>query len=167
MRWQDIKADGQIWEISSSDSKNKNPMGIALSDLVQNILVRRRERQKVEGIISPFVFPASPNHPSKSGHITKPHKAWVRVCTTAKLAHSQGVDGFRMHDLRHTLASQLALAGCSLPEIQQAMGHKDAQTTQRYKHLAPSKSVVEQAAARMKQQVENECSKVLNIGGEK
>jgi len=165
MKWANIKAKGTVWEISSTDSKNQKPMGIALSDNVQEILERRREAQTRAGIITPFVFPASKAHPSKTGHITKPRKGWVRVCDRAELQHSQGVAGLRMHDLRHTLASQLALAGCSLPEIQQAMGHKDSQTTQRYMHLSPSKSVVEQAANRMQQQVEKAADKIAGIGG--
>lgn len=39
---------------------------------------------------------------------------------------------FRIHDLRHTYASDLATAGVPLPFIGKVMGHSNAATTQRY-----------------------------------
>jgi site-specific recombinase XerD len=41
----------------------------------------------------------------------------------------------RLHILRHTYASHLAQAGESLYQLQQALGHRDASTTQGYAHL--------------------------------
>jgi integrase len=47
------------------------------------------------------------------------------------------VDNFRWHDLRHTFASRLVMAGVSLPSVQQYLGHRSILTTQRYAHLSP------------------------------
>ena len=44
----------------------------------------------------------------------------------------------RFHDLRHTFASHLAMAGTPLPAIQALLGHTDIRTTQIYLHLTPS-----------------------------
>jgi integrase len=46
-----------------------------------------------------------------------------------------GIDGVRLHDLRHTHASVGAGAGLGLPIIGKLLGHSQASTTQRYAHL--------------------------------
>jgi len=46
-----------------------------------------------------------------------------------------GLDGVRLHDLRHTYASLEAGSGLGLPIIGKLLGHTQASTTQRYAHL--------------------------------
>lgn len=46
-----------------------------------------------------------------------------------------GLDGVRLHDLRHTFASVGAGGGLGLPVIGKLLGHSQASTTQRYAHL--------------------------------
>jgi site-specific recombinase XerD len=46
---------------------------------------------------------------------------------------------FHYHDLRHTFASRLAIAGVPLLEIQQLLGHKTIGMTLRYAHLSPER----------------------------
>ena len=41
-----------------------------------------------------------------------------------------------LHTLRHTYASQLAIAGVPLRDIQELMGHQSSQTTLQYAHLS-------------------------------
>ncbi|MGH7356255.1 MAG: tyrosine-type recombinase/integrase [Candidatus Rokuibacteriota bacterium] len=48
-----------------------------------------------------------------------------------------GIKGFRFHDLRHTVASYLAMRGATMREIQEVLGHADVKTTVRYAHLSP------------------------------
>ena len=57
-----------------------------------------------------------------------------------------GLRDVRLHDLRHAFASVAASAGLGLPIIGKMLGHTQAQTTQRYAHLA-SDSVKAEAAA--------------------
>ena len=47
-----------------------------------------------------------------------------------------GLDGVRIHDLRHSFASVGAASGMSLPVIGALLGHTQAATTQRYAHLS-------------------------------
>jgi integrase len=46
-----------------------------------------------------------------------------------------GLNGVRLHDLRHTYASFGAGGGLGLPIIGKLLGHTQASTTQRYAHL--------------------------------
>lgn len=48
------------------------------------------------------------------------------------------IANFTWHDLRHTFASRLIMAGVDLRTVQELMGHKTIQMTCRYAHLAPS-----------------------------
>jgi integrase len=57
-------------------------------------------------------------------------KVWSRVRKAA------GLDGVRLHDLRHSFASVAAAGGASLPIIGAMLGHKHAATTSIYAHLS-------------------------------
>jgi integrase len=51
------------------------------------------------------------------------------------IRHHAGLDGVRIHDLRHTHASIGVGAGMGLPIIGALLGHKNSETTARYAHL--------------------------------
>ena len=57
--------------------------------------------------------------------------AWMKVAKAARLKD------FRFHDLRHTFASNLVLAGVDLHTVRELLGHRDIKMTLRYAHLAP------------------------------
>lgn len=57
-------------------------------------------------------------------------KAWRAIRKAA------GLEDVRIHDLRHAFASVAAASGMGLPIIGKMLGHTQAQTTQRYAHLA-------------------------------
>jgi integrase len=48
-----------------------------------------------------------------------------------------GIEKFCFHDLRHTYASHLAVRGVHMRALQELLGHKNIQMTQRYSHLSP------------------------------
>jgi site-specific recombinase XerD len=55
---------------------------------------------------------------------------WDRVRLAA------GLGDVRIHDLRHSFASNIVNAGGSLPMIGALLGHKNVATTARYAHLS-------------------------------
>lgn len=65
----------------------------------------------------------------EGSHIKDVQKPWRRF---RKLA---GLDGMRIHDLRHSFASHAVSQGMSLPMIGKLLGHTQVQTTARYAHL--------------------------------
>jgi len=79
-----------------------------------------------------------------------------------------GIDGVRLHDLRHTHASVGAGAGLGLPIIGKLLGHTQASTTQRYAHLdadplrRASDRIANQIAAAMGEPV-GESGKILRL----
>lgn len=47
-----------------------------------------------------------------------------------------GIEDFHWHDLRHTFASYLVMAGVDIRTVQVLMGHKDIKMTMRCSHLS-------------------------------
>jgi integrase len=72
-----------------------------------------------------FVFESS----ERPGTLVDEKKFW-----RAALEESR-VQTFRFHDLRHTAASYLAMAGVDAFAIAEVLGHRSLQTTKRYAHL--------------------------------
>jgi site-specific recombinase XerD len=55
-----------------------------------------------------------------------------------RAARKAGLSRNGVHVLRHTFCSHLAMRGAPARAIQEAAGHQDLGTTQRYMHLSPA-----------------------------
>ncbi len=83
-------------------------------------------------------------------HITSPYVFWqgdegqryldVRRSFQSALKKAK-IQDLHFHDLRHTFASHLVMAGVDLTTIKELLGHKTLNMTLRYSHLAPSHKV--------------------------
>jgi integrase len=109
--------------IKAQDAKSKKAREIAINDALGALLA---ELEEINGGRSPYVF------------IQKNGRRFLSVRTAFSNACKRaGIENFRFHDLRHTFASQLVMAGADLPSVQKLMGHSDIKMTMRYAHLAP------------------------------
>lgn len=63
-----------------------------------------------------------------------------------------GIEDYRIHDNRHTHASQLVSGGVSLAVVGRLLGHTNPIPAQRYAHLAddPLRTAAELMAEKMK-----------------
>lgn len=76
---------------------------------------------------SPYVFP-------QPGEPEKPFRGLMYVWSIVRTR--AGLDGVRIHDLRHSFASAGLASGQGLPLIGKLLGHAQVATTARYAHLA-------------------------------
>jgi integrase len=129
MRWADLDLERGIWSKPGSTTKQKTDHVVPLSDPAV-MLLKEIKRGKSE-----FVFPGD----GSTGHVVEIKKGWASLCKAA------GIDGLRIHDLRHSFASQLVSSGASLPLIGALLGHSNPTTTARYSHLFddPQRAAVE------------------------
>jgi integrase len=132
--WEQFDLDRGCWRKPSSHTKQKREHIIPLS---APALLLVQQLHKENGS-SEFLFPGPTGQP-----ITTIKTFWRSVTRQA------GLEGVRVHDLRHSFASVLASGGASLVLIGQLLGHTQAATTARYSHLVDSvqREAVERAAA--------------------
>ena len=119
--WAEIDFDRRLWTVPASRSKSGRARHIPLSDAVVKVLLTLPGPDQ-----GPHVFPG--RHHGKS--LNNPAKNWAAACKRA------GLEGVRIHDLRHSFASILAANGRSLVEIQHLLGHQSPMMTNRYAHLS-------------------------------
>ncbi len=119
MRWDQINAELFSWYIP--DTKNGDSQTIPLTDDALSILQRRKDNG------SEWVFPS----PRKglTRHLERPKSAWARLLKRASIAN------LRIHDLRRTCGSYMAMQGVSTTIIGKALGHKSTQATAVYARL--------------------------------
>jgi integrase len=118
--WDQIDFDEMAWTKPSSHTKQKRLHRVPLSDVA--VAVLRRAKAISTG---PQVFPGAGGNA-----LTDIKRTFRSICDEA------AIDGFRLHDLRHSFASALVSRGTSLPIIGGLLGHTQVSTTARYAHLA-------------------------------
>ena len=118
LRWEDVAFDES--ELKLPDAKT----GARVVPLPPRAVELLASLPRIEG--NHWVIPGR-----KPGtHLRQIDDAWRVVRARA------GLEGVRIHDLRHSYASRALALGESLPMIGRLLGHKQIETTARYAHLA-------------------------------
>jgi integrase len=124
LRWRDIDLERRLLTVRGEDAKTGQTRYVPLnSEAVTVVNVWRPSSCEPDSC----VFPSS----EEWTPLAYIRKAWTGVLDAAL------VSGFRFHDLRHTFASKLVMAGVDLNTVRELLGHKSVVMTLRYAHLAP------------------------------
>jgi integrase len=119
LTWQNV--DFKRGVLRMLHTKNGERRELPLTDTLRDTLQQLPRR-----LNSDYVFPG------KTGHgLVDIRKRFHRALREA------GIEAFVFHDLRHTFASHLVMAGVDLMTVKEFLGHKDIKMTLRYAHLAP------------------------------
>ena len=156
MRWADIDLDNGLWHVART--KNGTSQVVTLAPPAVELLCRRKAKihdtilmeQQGFGVTKRsapiWVFPSRAVRPSASGHLVEPKRAWANILKAAGLE-----EHVRIHDLRRTLGSWMAIQGTSLPVIGKSLNHKTSQATEVYARVsvAPVREAVDSAVQNM------------------
>ena len=118
LRWDDV--DRTAGELRLRDSKTGTRM-VPLTPVVMDLLANIPRLAD-----NPWVIAGQ----KRGAHLTDINAPWLHLRARA------GLDGVRIHDLRHSWASRALALGESLPMIGRLLGHNNIETTARYAHLA-------------------------------
>ena len=127
LRWTEI--DGDLVQLADSKTGRRT---VWLSAPAQAVLARQPRTG------SPYVFPAPSGAPGP-----RP----LDISLWRKVRREAGIGDVRLHDLRHTFASQAVLQGVPLPVVARLLGHAGERMTLRYAHVGDRD--VEAAAERI------------------
>jgi len=103
--------------------KNGKRREVPMSPQLARVLEAHRPR------MGERVFPGSRDGFLTRDQVKRPFDRAVKAA---------GVPSIRLHDLRHSFASQLVMKGVPLVAVRQYLGHSDIKMTLRYAHLAPA-----------------------------
>jgi len=143
MRWDEINLDLQQWRIPRTKSGDSQTVPLTL-----NALEILRNRKRADDLHPVWVFPSDRKgwKTGDKGHIVSPRKAFQRIVERAE------IDNLRIHDLRRTAGSYMAIQNVSPTIIGKALGHRSTQSTAVYARLTqdPVRQALESAQEALK-----------------
>jgi integrase len=123
--WIDLKT-GIINVPRHSQKRGKKVKKVPVNFVIRPILSRLLKQNRD----SAYLFVNSKTNKP----YTSVQNAWDTILDKAGIAGKPHIDKLRLHDLRHTCATNLARAGKDIKLIAQYLGHADVKTTARYIH---------------------------------
>jgi integrase len=124
LRWREVDLQRRILTVRGEGAKSGQTRHVPLNSEATQVLKSWR----------PAAFDSDWcvfGGPESSTPLVAIKKGWAGVLKAAT------VNRFRFHDLRHTFASKLVMAGVDLNTVRELLGHKSIAMTLRYAHLAP------------------------------
>ncbi len=123
-RWVDL-GQGLIC-LEARHSKGRRRRSVPINNQAHEAFINRARFRSKHCPDSPWVFC------DKAGRrIQDVKKGFAAACRKA------GIGDFGIHDMRHTCASWLVMAGEPLANVHNLLGHRSISQTERYAHLAP------------------------------
>lgn len=119
LKWRDVDIQHKI--ITILDTKNCEKRYVAMNNVVVRTIISVPKNKN-----SAYIFCNQDGEPY--GDIKK---SWLTAIAKSNIIN------FHFHDLRHTFAAQLRMAGIDIATISELLGHKSLEMTLRYAHLHP------------------------------
>lgn len=124
LRWRDVDLARALVTVEGEGAKSNLTRHVPLN--AEALAVLRAWRGTPAPASDAYVFPGL-----DGGRLEDIKGGWLALVKAA------AVTGFTFHDLRHTFASKLVMAGVDLNTVRELLGHADMKMTLRYAHLAP------------------------------
>jgi len=128
LRWRDVDLKGKrlrVWPYDGFTPKGKRPRSVPLNEAALSVFRTLKESA------------------DDSEYAFRPFNSMFSIYERfSDLLKRLGIKG-TLHDLRHTFASHLAMAGTPIPVIKEFLGHSDIATTMIYAHLSPERHLAE------------------------
>ncbi len=111
------------------DTKNGTARSIILNDRAISVLkeLKKNKDKSSRTKESDYLFPTKKG--TERPHIYDLRTPFERACLAS------GIEGLRIHDLRHSFAALALQGGASLYDVSKLLGHSDVSMTQRYAHM--------------------------------
>ena len=126
LKWENIDLKHGFILLEQQDTKNGERREIPINATVRSAL-QGLPRRLDDG----YIF----SNPETKQPYKTLSSVFRRACKKAR------IQDFHFHDLRHTFASHLVMAGIDLATVKELLGHRDITMTLRYSHLSPSHKV--------------------------
>lgn len=118
LQWGDVDLKRQTLTVHGKDAKSGQTRHIPLNNTAVSVLKIHK------GDVTPL-----PSVPVFGKHLFQ--KSFGNLLKAAR------IENFRFHDIRHTFASRLVMAGVPLNTVRELLGHSSLEMTLIYAHLAP------------------------------
>jgi len=123
LTWFGVDLDRALITVHGAHAKSGRTRHIPLNQEARVVL---RSWRPLHASAETLVFPGR-----QGRRLDNVQTSWKSVVKKA------AIERFRWHDLRHTFASRLVMAGVDLNTVRELLGHSTYQMTLRYAHLAP------------------------------
>ncbi len=151
LRWQDVDLWSGIATIPAAKAKGRRDRYVPLNSVAKDIL--KKLPHEIDR--TALVF----------GNARGNQNDYLRLQWQTAVEEA-GLEDFRFHDLRHTFASRLVMAGVDLAALRELLGHRDFEMTLRYAHLAPShlRSAVAVLEPNLRKTCDHPSAKAMRLG---
>lgn len=118
LKWENVDFERDIITVTGKTGRRFIPMNAT----ARAALLRIRDGSTTQYVIAQCTHDQQRNF-----------RRWLE-----RALQAAGICNFTWHDLRHTFASRLVMAGVDLRTVQELLGHRNILMTLRYAHLAPA-----------------------------